>query len=145
MRESGKKKEFRIPSVFSEVQKTSAKVLRFLKPLDLDETACFDMRLCLEEALINAMKYGHKMQKSLKVRLVVEYDTQKVSFLIEDQGQGFKPENIKDCTKEDNLLNSRGRGVYLIRQLMDKVSYNAEGSALHMVKFLKTNRRSHGS
>ena len=137
MNGNGRKKEFLIPSAFSQVQKTSAKVLRFLEPLGLGEIVRFDIRLCLEEALINAIKYGHKMKARLKVRLVVEYDAKKVKLLVEDQGEGFKPENILDCTKKGNLLNTCGRGVYLIHQLMDKVKYNAKGNALEMTKFLK--------
>ena len=135
------KKEFQVSSDLSQVQRVSTKVLVFLKPLNLTEGWIFDIRLCLEEALINAMKYGNNLRKDLKVRLLVEYDDKSIRIQIEDQGKGFNPKKIEDCTKKDNLLRSRGRGVYLIHRLMDKVRYNSKGNTLLMVKCLtKTTR-----
>lgn len=131
------KKEFQVPSVLSEVQKASEKVLSFLQPLSLSEAFIFDIRLCLEEALINAMKYGNKLKEDLQVKLVVECVDDEIRITVEDQGEGFDPETLKDCTNPDNLLRNSGRGVYLIYQLMDKVVYSAKGNSLLMVKFLK--------
>ena len=131
------KKEFRVPSVLSEVRRASEKVLLFLKPLALSEAVLFDIRLCLDEALINAMKYGHKLKEELPVRLAVEYNEDEIRVTVEDQGEGFEPKNLKACTKEENLLRNSGRGVYLIHQLMDQVVYSPKGNSVLMVKFLK--------
>ena len=136
MKKNITKKEFQVPSVLSEVQKTSEKVLSFLKPLALNEAVLFDIRLCLEEALINAMKYGNKLKEDLPVRLEVERGKDEIRIRIEDQGGGFKPKNLKACTEDENLLKNRGRGVYLIHQFMDKVVYSPKGNSLLMVKFL---------
>src|SRR3989338_2425628 len=72
MKKNITKKEFQVPSLLSEVQKASEQVLQFLKPLALSEALVFDIRLCLEEALINAMKYGNKLNEDLAVKLDVE-------------------------------------------------------------------------
>ena len=137
MKEDSIKKEFLVPSDLSLVQKFSADVLSFLGPLKLDGGIVFDVKLCLEEALINAMKYGHKLQKELKVRLGVEYNEREVRISIEDQGEGFDPGKLVCCTESANLLKSRGRGVHLIRKLRDEVYYNKKGNAILMVKRLK--------
>ena len=137
MKKSITRKEFQVPSVLSEVQKASGKVLSFLKPLALSEAFLFDIKLCLEEALINAVKYGNKLKDELSVRLEVEYDEAEVRIRVEDQGEGFKPKNLRSCTEDENLLKNNGRGVYLIHQLMDKVVYSPKGNSLLMVKFLK--------
>ena len=136
MEKRQEKKEFRLPSDLAEVQKASAKVLEFLKPLSLAEGVLFDVRLCLEEALINAMKYGNRLQKDQKVRLAVEVDGDEMRFTVEDNGEGFDVSKLKDCTKSDNLLRNSGRGVYLIHQLMDSVRYNSKGNCLVMAKKL---------
>ena len=136
MKKNITKKEFQVPSALSEVQKTSEAVLSFLKPLALSEADLFDIRLCLEEALINAMKYGNKLKEDLPVRLAVECGKGEIRIRIEDQGEGFKPKNLKSCTEDENLLKNSGRGVYLIHQLMDKVVYSSKGNSLLMVKFL---------
>ncbi len=135
------KKEFQIPTDLSEVQKASAKVLSFLRPLDLDEPCIFDIRLCLEEALINAMKYGNQLRKDLSVRLVVECDPgRQVRITVEDQGGGFDVRRLEDCTQKKNLFKGHGRGVYLIHQLMDEVKFNAKGNSVLMIKHLQSNK-----
>lgn len=134
MAKDSEKKEFLIPTDLAEVQKASAKVLAFLKSRHVGEAALFDIRLCLEEALINAMKYGNKLQKDLKVFLRVEAGPDEVRLTVEDKGGGFDVKNLEDCTRRENLLKNRGRGVFLIHQLMDQVRYNAKGNCLVMVK-----------
>ena len=126
------------------VQKISQEVLSFLRPLSLSEAAVFDIRLCLEEALINAMKYGNRLREDLSVDLEVEADPDKVRLTVQDQGPGFDVKNLEDCTEEKNLFRNRGRGVYLIHQLMDEVRYNEKGNQLVMVKSLKNARGNHG-
>lgn len=131
------KKEFLLPSDLAEVRRASERVLEHLGPLALSEAVRFDIRLCLEEALINAMKYGNQFKKDRRVRLEVECLGDELRFTVEDEGAGFDPKKLKNCTDEENLLENHGRGVYLIHQLMDKVQYNEKGNRLVMVKNLK--------
>src|SRR3989338_5898708 len=91
MKENSTKKEFLVPSDLSEVQRVSSEALSFLKPLALRQAVLFDIRLCLDEALINAIKYGHQFKRELTVRLSIEYDQNEVRMLVEDQGEGFDP------------------------------------------------------
>lgn len=138
------KKKFQVASDLAVVQSTSQDVLTFLKALPLNEAALFDIRLCLEEALINAMKYGNKLQKEVPVELDVEADEKQVSITVKDQGPGFDVSKLDCCTDEQNLYKNHGRGVHLIHQLMDEVRYNDKGNTLLMVKKLN-GRGSHGS
>lgn len=119
-------------------------MLSFLKPLLLTDSALFDIRLCLEEALINAMKYGNGLRQDLCVDLEVEFSPHEVRLTVQDQGSGFDVTKLEDCTEEKNLFRNRGRGVYLIHQLMDEVHYNEKGNRLVMVKSLKNARGNHG-
>ena len=131
------RKKFQVASDLANVQKTSQDVLSFLKPLSLAESAQFDIRLCLEEALINAMKYGNRLKKDLPVELEVEGSPDEVRITVQDQGTGFDVKKLEDCTAEKNLYLNHGRGVYLLHQLMDEVRYNEKGNQLLMVKSLK--------
>lgn len=137
MEKSIEKKEFLVPSDLAEVQKASARVLGVLKPLDLTEACLFDIRLCLEEALINAMKYGNGLKKDVPVRLGVEVASGEIRISVEDQGPGFDVSRLRDCTHQENVWRNCGRGVYLIHQLMDEVRYNEKGNRLLMVKSLQ--------
>ncbi|OIO38753.1 MAG: hypothetical protein AUJ72_01935 [Candidatus Omnitrophica bacterium CG1_02_46_14] len=137
MKKSVIKKEFQVSSALAEVQKASARVLQLLKPLTLSEACLFDIRLCLEEALINAMKYGNKLRKEIPVGLQIEYDEEEIRIRVEDQGEGFKLKILKSCTEDENVWKFGGRGIYLIHQLMDEVAYNEKGNSLLMVKRLR--------
>ena len=137
MKKESVRKKFQVPSDLAEVQQASARALDFLKPLALNEAALFDVRLCLEEALINAIKYGNRLQKDLLVDLDIEFDDSELRITIEDRGAGFDVKALEDCTHEKNLFKNRGRGVFLIHQLMDKIQYNSTGNKLLMVKHLK--------
>ena len=140
MRRNAEKKEFLIPSDLSEVSRASARALSFLKPLALSEAAVFDIRLCLEEGLSNAMKYGNRLRREIPVRLGIEFDALAVRFEIEDRGGGFDPKRLEDCTRKANLFKGGGRGVYLIHRLMDQVRYNEKGNILTMVKVISKKR-----
>ena len=130
-------KNWQVPSDLSEVQKTSVRVLSFFKPLGLSEGCQFDIRLCFEEALINAMKYGNVLKRSIPVDVQAAYNEKKVWLRIEDRGKGFDVGKVNDCTHDQNLLKGGGRGVYLIHQLMDEVKYSASGNCILMVKSIQ--------
>ena len=131
------KTKFQVASDLGNIQKVSTDVLSFLEPLSLSSDIRFDIRLCLEEALINAMKYGNALRKELSVDLEVETSPGQIRILVEDRGNGFDIKKIKDCTEEENLLRSGGRGVHLMHHLMDEVKYNEKGNQVLLVKRLK--------
>lgn len=144
MKKNIEKKEYLIPTDLAYVQKASAKVLAFLNPFEIGEADLFDIRLCLEESLINAMKYGNRLQKHLKVLVRVEADPgEEIRITVQDKGGGFDAKCLDDCTHSENLLRNRGRGVYLIRRLMDRVQYNSKGNTVLMVKRLRSGAISH--
>ena len=80
---------------------------------------------------------GNGLQKEVPVELDVECTNDEIRITVQDQGPGFDPKKLDDCTDEKNLLRNRGRGVYLIHQLMDEAKYNEKGNSLLMVKLLK--------
>ena len=94
------------------------------------------MRLCLDEALVNAVMHGskHLAHKVVKVR-AFQSETN-WSVLVEDEGEGFLEEDLPDPDAPENLLEESGRGVHLIRTMMDEASYWNGGRALLMSKKL---------
>src|SRR3989338_3660275 len=130
-------KSWRVPSDLSEVQKASARVISFFKPLGLSDAYRFDIRLCLEEALINAMKYGNGLKREVPVELKAGFNDKKIWLELEDRGKGFDVRKVGDCTRGENLLKGGGRGIYLIHQLMDEVRYNARGNSIWMTKSIQ--------
>jgi len=112
-------------------------IIILLRGLHADESDTFDIRLCLEEALINAIKYGNKFDKNLDVLVECSCSENKISISVQDKGKGFDYSKIPDPTKEENLLVGHGRGVFLIKHLMDELRFNEKGNRLTMTKYLK--------
>ncbi len=125
-----------IPSKLELIPEFVKGLLDRIKERVSDEGLLFDIRLCLEEALINAVKYGNKMEASLPVEVKVEILPDKLSFEVKDQGKGFDYQSLPDPTSGDNLEKSSGRGIYLIKKLMDEVKFFDGGSRIMMVKFI---------
>jgi serine/threonine-protein kinase RsbW len=95
----------------------------------------FAIHLTLEEAFLNAVKHGNKMDPTKKVTIDYSIDTEKVEISITDQGPGFKPDTIEDPRFGENLFKPGGRGLLLMNSYMDMVKYNPEGNCVHMIRY----------
>ena len=98
---------------------------------------CFGIRLALEEALVNAIKHGNRMDSSKQVFVAFYMSADEVTVVIEDQGDGFKMEDVPDPTDDDNLDKPGGRGIMLIRSFMSSVEYNDKGNRMTMKRRLE--------
>ncbi len=127
---------FEIPSEVALVNETimqildTAKLIGFIKNKDLES----NLRLVYTEAIVNAIVHGNKSDKSKKVKIDVTISYDKIEVIIEDMGEGFDYEKINNPLDEDNLLKSSGRGIYLIKAIMDEVKFEKNGSKIILVK-----------
>lgn len=100
------------------------------------ETLAYQLNLVLTEAMSNAIKYGSTDKKEEKVHIIIKIKDNELYIRIFDYGQGF---NINEIPVPDfNILEDCGRGIFLIKALMDSVTYtrNKDGNVLEMVKQL---------
>lgn len=101
----------------------------------LDEKTVFALRLTLEEALVNAMKYGNKFKEDLTVNVTCRILPEQVELEITDMGNGFDYNNVPDPTSEENIRKNGGRGVFLIKKMSDKVEFLEGGRKIRIIKF----------
>ena len=92
-----------------------------------------EIKLALMEAVANAMIHGNQRNpdKNVEVCWTCE-DAQKLSVTVTDEGEGFDPAGVPDPTSDDKLFLGRGRGIFLINQLMDEVHFEKGGTEIHM-------------
>jgi serine/threonine-protein kinase RsbW len=95
----------------------------------------FAVHLTLEEAFLNAVKHGNKMDPSKKVKVEYSIDADKIEISITDQGSGFQPEAVDDPRFGENLFKPGGRGLLLMNSYMDMVKFNREGNSVYMVRY----------
>jgi len=125
----------KIPSRLEVIPQFISSVMDKLRHL-LTEKEIFDVKLCLEEALVNAVKHGNKLKPGLFVEVVIEVDNGRLTLKVIDQGEGYDYKNIPDPTKPDNLHKLCGRGTFLIKKLTDEVEFFDGGRGIKMIKFL---------
>ena len=90
----------------------------------------FNLRTALAEALANAIAYGNRHDTSRVVRVRVEADWQGVRIHVRDDGAGFDPAAVPDPTLPQNLEREAGRGLFVLRHLVDHVAFNATGNEI---------------
>jgi len=93
----------------------------------------FNLCLSLTEALTNAMLYGSAQDSRKRVRIEVIVGEHEIKARITDEGTGFDPEGIPDPTSPDHLEKCSGRGLFLMRELMDEVRFNESGNQITLV------------
>ena len=95
----------------------------------------FEVETALREALSNAIRHGCRNDPSKHVELRVACDpVQGITIVVHDPGPGFDPGLIPSPTAGPNLYRHHGRGLYLIQNLMDEVSYGERGNEIRMRK-----------
>jgi serine/threonine-protein kinase RsbW len=92
----------------------------------------FAVRLALEEAMVNAIKHGHRGDLSKVAQLRYRVTPECLLAEVEDQGAGFNPDDVPDPLDPDNLERPCGRGLLLMRSYMTWVRYNATGTCVHL-------------
>ena len=89
----------------------------------LDEDQLFDVSVAVRESVVNAIKHGNKNDQTKRV--VVEFSTvprDQMTVRVQDQGEGFDPEDVPDPLSPENLMKGSGRGILFMRNYMDDVS-----------------------
>ena len=127
--------EFKISNDFKKVKEISQNILQCLNKRQVDESFLFDVKLACEEAMINAIKYGNESKTNKTVRINCDITKEAVVIAVEDEGQGFNYRNLFEPTTEENLLKTKGRGLFIIRNILDKVEFNSKGNKIIMTKF----------
>lgn len=130
----------KIQSDIKHIRKASAEIEDFLRANKIDESAIFDIRLSVEEAIKNAILHGNKGRKGLPVSISYELRGGKFTVEVEDAGSGFTPAELPGPTKDENLTKAGGRGVFLMQKLMDEAKYNARGNKVSMLKYVKSGK-----
>lgn len=93
-----------------------------------------EIEIALREALANAVIHGNHEDTGKHVYVGCRCGTDEVSLVIKDEGQGFDITAVPDPTAAENIKSSQGRGIYLMKALMDEVRFERGGSIVYMRK-----------
>lgn len=110
------------------------RILDAVKEADLSDDQVHDLAVAVAEALSNAAVHGNALQPDASVRVVVEVTPRRSAVVdVKDSGRGFDFSAISDPTDPSRILIPGGRGVFLMRRLVDQLEFSDHGSRVRLV------------
>jgi serine/threonine-protein kinase RsbW len=97
------------------------------------QTIRFRLRVVLSEALSNAIVRGNCEDRTKWVDVRAELVPEAIRVSVTDQGPGFDPATVPEPIRPEQLDEARGRGLFLIRKLVDAVQFNEQGNSICMI------------
>jgi serine/threonine-protein kinase RsbW len=91
-----------------------------------------EVEIALREALANAIIHGNHENPGKQVYVHCRCKPDEISIAVKDEGQGFDVDKIADPTAPENAESDHGRGIYLMKALMDEVRFEEGGVVVHM-------------
>jgi serine/threonine-protein kinase RsbW len=126
-----------LPSHIEAVADAAAAAADFVQNCGVGDEAAFGIDMAVREAITNAMVHGNQEDETKSVEVMLSCSGRQLEIEVKDQGQGFDPKSVPDPTDPANILKSSGRGIFLMRNFMDEVSWSARpegGTTVRMVK-----------
>jgi serine/threonine-protein kinase RsbW len=103
-------------------------VEKVCQTIGIQEDAFGNVLIAVTEAVNNAISHGNEQDSTRSIDVMVGNSTESFCFKIKDQGLGFDYDNLPDPTAPENILKENGRGIFLMRNLSDEVSFNETGN-----------------
>jgi serine/threonine-protein kinase RsbW len=129
-----------IPSEISAISPLAERLMRLIEGSHCVTGEEQAVELALREALSNAVVHGNRLDahKLVHVRCRCKVENG-ISLIVSDQGQGFDALSVPDSVGAENLEAEHGRGIRLMKFVMDEVSFQQRGTEVHMCKRLAGN------
>ena len=107
-----------------------------LRGYGADESVIADVAISVSELVNNAINHGNKSSEAKSVKVTISRNGKNISITILDEGEGFNPEEIEDPLADENLLKEAGRGIFIVKSLMDGVKIDQQngGTAITITK-----------
>lgn len=107
-----------------------------LRGYEADESVVADIAISVSELVNNAVMHGRKSAPDEVVVVEIGHTNGEVKITVSDRGGGFDPDQLADPLADENLLKEVGRGLFIVKSLMDKVDIRAtsHGTTIEITK-----------
>jgi serine/threonine-protein kinase RsbW len=133
--------ELKLQSNLSEINRVVTTLENELKVVSCPKDELDHIMISATEAVTNAIRHGNKLDPKKSVFFLLECSENEISISINDQGNGFNPEEIPDPLADENLLNPGGRGVFLMKKLMTKTEILPSKNGTQIKLYKKFNEK----
>lgn len=130
-----------IPSTLDALDEVIDTLLILAREMKCNDNELEEIELAMREALANAVIHGNRRDpsKRVAVRAFCQPD-RGMLLVIDDEGSGFNPAKVPNPTEAECLLETHGRGLFMMRRLMDRVRISRKGTRITMLKRLTPRR-----
>ena len=126
--------EHSLPSEVAAISPFVDKLMRLIRKCGCADEGESNVDIALREALANAIIHGNHENPGKHVHVRCRCEPSEISLAIKDEGSGFDVDRISDPTAPENTRSAHGRGIYLMKALMDEVRFEEGGVVVHMRK-----------
>jgi serine/threonine-protein kinase RsbW len=125
-----------LPSTLSTVEVVEAKATEYAEKAGFDQDTASQIAMVSREAAVNAVLHGNKKDPKKQVKVRFTLTPESLSIQIADEGSGFNPADVPDPLSPEGLLRPSGRGIFLMRAIMDEVNFRelSPGAEITLVK-----------
>lgn len=116
-----------IPSLIENITIIESFIDNAKEKFNINDDIYGNIMISVTECVSNAIVHGNKENPKKTVRLELVFMDNQLRFVIEDQGEGFDYQSLKDPTSPENLEKPGGRGVFIMRHLSDEVDFQDNG------------------
>ncbi len=133
--------EMVIPSDLSRLPEVEKFVIKICENANLDDDQSDNLAIAITELVNNAIIHGNRQDPKKQVVIQVAYKRDQIQVSVIDEGTGFNPAQIANPTDPQNLWKQNGRGIFLVRNLIDKVEIkvSSEGTEVLITEYLPQN------
>jgi serine/threonine-protein kinase RsbW len=132
-------KTLEIPSDLDHIEKVEKFSQVICKIMGLSEEQSDNMAIALTELAVNAIQHGNKNDPKKKVTFHAQFKKDHLKVSISDEGKGFDPNDIPNPTNPQNLWKEHGRGIFLVQNLIDEVTFapSPNGMEIVLIEYLE--------
>ena len=125
-----------IPSLVENIRIVESFVDNAKEEYNLTDNLYGNIMIAVIESVNNTIIHGNKTDKNKNVLLSATLHDEQIVFIVSDEGQGFDHQSLPDPTAPENIEKVGGRGIFLIKNLADEVSFKSEGRTLELTFYL---------
>lgn len=125
-------KEINFPSRVENLTLVEKMIDKVCEEFKVNEDHYGNILIALTEAVNNAIMHGNKQDPTKNITLSFENKDHNLFFVVEDEGEGFDFQHLPDPTDPANLEKPNGRGVFLMKNLADEVSFSRNGTRVEL-------------
>ena len=131
-----------IPSSIDQIEKVDSLVESLAASLGFGHDALADIGICVTELVMNAIVHAHKEDAEIPVDIDILCCDDGLRISVRDYGPGFETNHVPDPTSPERLFDDHGRGILIVKTMMDDVKCTRLDDGMKIESFKKLNESS---